>query len=97
MGDNINLSNSNIDLKKFMEYLWDKVIDLQFQYVIKYHKNPKYIKVPMWFIRELDRTNNEINTYSTIRLDEEGTEPHFMGMRIIETPTIETLKEIEVL
>ena len=97
MGDNIYLSNSSISLEKFMEYLWDKVTDLQFDFVIKHRKNPKYIKVPMWFIRKLDRANQEINTYSTIRLDEEGTEPHFMGMRIIETPTIETLKEIEVL
>ena len=89
------LPNSNISSRKFLKHLTDKTIDLKAEYISKYHKNPKYIKMPIWCFRELYIASKEMVTYSFPSL-EENTEPHFIGLRICETESIITIGEIEV-
>lgn len=89
------LPNSNITYRDFLNHLGDKVIELQREYIEKYHKKPKYIKMPRWCIYELEKAIQELATYSIPNFDEK-TEPHFIGMRICETDSITTIGEIEV-
>lgn len=89
------LPNSNISARKFLEYLTDKTIDLKGEYISKYHKNPKYIKMPEWCLHEINIAIQEQYTYSIPNFDE-STEPKFMGMRVCETVSIKTIGEIEV-
>ena len=79
---------------QFMGHITQVVDDKLRKHFAKYHKNPKYIKMPIWCFKELERATKIWN--DKIIIKEDNTEPYFMGMRICETETIEEMNEIEV-
>ena len=79
---------------QFMGHITQVVDDKIRKHLEKNYKEPKYIKMPVWCLKELERATNWWNDSITIKKD--NSEPYFMGMRICATETIEEMNEIEV-
>ena len=61
-------------------------------YVAKYHKYPKYIKLPLWIFECLKQTMCEVD----LKIDYKTEEFTFFNLKVCETISIEKVEEIEV-
>lgn len=72
--------------------LLDKTIDEKvINYIKKYKKNPKYLKIPLWIFVDLKQ-----NYLRLIKIDYLSGRFTYEGLYICETITIARIEEIEV-
>ena len=95
------MNKEEIKLERYSEIEWrrktvkiskqtidEKVVD----FIKKYMREPRYIKMPLWIREALIKTMPESN----IKIDYFGKVFKYRNMRICETITISTPEEIEV-
>lgn len=75
-----------------MSDLFDIISHKKYVYVQMYRREPIYIKIPLWTYECIRMEARNLVGYSINNNIEE-----LMGMRIIPTPTIESINEIELL
>lgn len=75
-----------------LDELYDIILRKKRYYFNEYHKEPVYIKIPMWVDICLTEQCKTIVGFSF-----EGDIKTLFGFRIIKTPTIESIWEIELL
>lgn len=66
------------------------------KYFEKYNERPQYVKLPLWAFLKLKDYAKEMMVrfdYKELEPDEDFT---VFGLRVCETPTIESIEEIEV-
>ena len=75
--------------------LIDIVANLKWSYYIKYHQEPRFIKLPIWVYTILKEYAHLIIGFYEI--EKEGqTISIYMGMQICDTISIEDIEDIEV-
>ena len=82
------ISKQTIELSNLDKIIDEKVVD----FIKKYMREPRYIKMPLWIREALIKTMPESN----IKIDYFGKVFKYRNMRICETITISTPEEIEV-
>lgn len=75
--------------------LTDIVSNLKWTYYIKYHQEPRFIKLPIWVYLLLRQYTHQLIGYYEI-VDEGKTIPTYMGLKICDTISIDNIKDIEV-
>ena len=88
MSNKIMYDERILDLDK----LYSLILDRKHRYLEDYHRQPIYIKIPTWVYIILRQQCGNIVGYSF----DNDIETLF-GFRVIETPTIESIYEIELL
>ena len=84
----IQMSKQTIELSNLDKIINKKMLD----FIKKYIREPRYIKMPLWIREALIKTMPESN----IKIDYFGKVFKYRNMRICETITISTPEEIEV-
>ena len=80
---------NELDLAKLEIVIHKKICE----YLDKYLREPKYIKMPLWVVENLKRNMKNISTFSIDYQTERFT---YKGFIVCETISIERIEEIEV-
>lgn len=83
------MKTNEIDLAELEVIIHNKICE----FINKYLREPKYIKMPLWIFEGLKRTMKDISTFYIDYQTERFT---YKGFIICETITIEKAEEIEV-